>query len=184
MHVNPGFQKWGSARVVKACKAIGVACAVARADVPGRVKQTGQDSCYACAHERRRLLSSFCEKLGSRKLVLAHNLDDVNETFLMNLLYTSWARTILPVQPLFGGRLAIVRPLYYADKGLVHRYLRAVNIRTVRNRCPVERSGSRSVVRRFLKRLYANDPRIRAYLFAGLHNLKPEYLPSPKGGQR
>jgi tRNA 2-thiocytidine biosynthesis protein TtcA len=98
----------------------------------------------------------------------------------MNLLYTSSARTILPVQPLFGGRLIIVRPLYYVDKDLVRRLLRSAGIRAVRNRCPHERLSSRGTVRRFLRRLYAADPRIRSNLFAGLHNLKPEYLPRPR----
>ena len=104
VHVDPGFDGWNSARVVRACKSIGVDCAVVRTDVPGSVKRTGQDSCYTCARERRKALFLFCGQMGSRKLALAHNLDDVNETFLMNLLYTSSARTILPSQPLFAKR--------------------------------------------------------------------------------
>ena len=181
VHVDPGFDGWNSARVVKACGCIGIECTVVRTDVPACVERTGQDSCYTCARERRKALFSFCESQGSRRLALAHNLDDVNETFLMNLLYTSSARTILPAQPLFGGKLTIVRPLYYADKDLVLRYLNGAGIRPVRNRCPFERSSSRGTVRRFLKKLYADDPRIRTNLFAGLHNLKPEYLPKRKG---
>jgi tRNA 2-thiocytidine biosynthesis protein TtcA len=181
VHVDPGFDGWNSARVVKACEAIGVDCTVVRVDVPGCVKRSGQDSCYTCARERRKALFTLCGELGSAKLALAHNLDDVNETFLMNLLYTSSARTILPAQPLFGGRIVIVRPLYYVSKDLVLRYLKGVGIHPVRNRCPFERSSSRETVRKFLKRLYAEDPRIRTNLFAGLHNLKPEYLPAPKG---
>jgi tRNA 2-thiocytidine biosynthesis protein TtcA len=103
VHVDSGFDRWSSARVASACQAIGVDCAVVRIDVPAGVRPVGQDSCYACARERRKALFSYCDRVGSRKLALAHNLDDVNETFLMNLLYTSSARTILPAQPLFGG---------------------------------------------------------------------------------
>jgi len=180
VHVDPGFEGWNSVRVVKACRAIGVECEVLRTDMPASVKRAGRDSCYACAHERRKALFTYCDKLDSRKLALAHNLDDVNETFLMNLFYTSSARTILPAQPLFDGKLVLIRPLYYVDKTLVRRYLRDADLRPVRNACPYERSSSRRVVRRFLEHLYAEDPRIRTNLFAGLHNLKPEYLP-PKG---
>ncbi len=180
VHVDPGFDGWNSSRVKRACRTIGIDCTVIRADVPGVVGRTGQDSCYSCARERRKALFSFCRAQGITKLALAHNLDDVNETFLMNLLYTSSARTILPAQPLFGGKLTIVRPLYYTDKDLVLRYLKSAGIRAVRNRCRFERSSSRSTVRRFLQRLYAQDPRIRTNLFAGLHNLKPDYLPKPK----
>ena len=180
VHVDPGFAGWNSSRVARACERIGVACAVVRTDVPACVERTGQDSCYSCARERRKALFSYCERTGSLKLALAHNLDDVNETFLMNLLYTASARTILPAQPLFGGKLAIVRPLYYVEKESVRRYLQGADIRPVRNRCPYQRSSSRGKVRRFLDRLYAENPRIRTNLFAGLHNLKPEYLPTKK----
>lgn len=180
VHADPGFDGWSSARVTSACQAIGVGCAVVTIEVPAGAKKAGQDSCYACARERRKALFSYCEGVGSRKLALAHNLDDVNETFLMNLLYTASARTILPVQPLFGGRLTVVRPLYYVGKDLVRRYLKSAGIRAVRNRCPRERLSSRGKVRRFLQRLYATDPRIRSNFFAGLHNFKPDYLPRPK----
>jgi tRNA 2-thiocytidine biosynthesis protein TtcA len=180
VHVDPGFEGWNSARVVRACRTVGIGCTVLHGDGQGSDKRAGHDSCYVCARERRQALFSFCGEAGIRKLALAHNLDDVNETFLLNLLYTSSARTILPAQPLFGGRLTIVRPLYYVDKGLVLRYLKSAGIRAVRNRCRFERSNSRATVRRFLKRLYTDDPRIRTNLFAGLHNLKPDYLPKPK----
>jgi len=102
----------------------------------------------------------------------------------MNLLYTSSARTILPAQPLFDGKLLIVRPLYYVGRELVRRYLKGAGIRPARNRCPFERSSTRSTVRRFLERLCVHDPSIRTNLFAGLHNLKPEYLPTPKSHPR
>jgi tRNA 2-thiocytidine biosynthesis protein TtcA len=180
VHVDPGFQGWSSARVVDACRTIGVDCDVLRTRAPEREAETGRGCCYTCTRERRKALFSYCGRAGSGKLVLAHNLDDVNETFLMNLLYTSSARTILPVQPLFGGRLTIVRPLYYVDKNLVERYLKAAGIRPVPNRCPYGRSSSRGTVRRFLRRLYRKNPRTRSNLFSGLHNLKPEYLPRPK----
>ena len=75
----------------------------------------------------------------------------------------------------------IARPLYYADKTLIRRYLKDAGIRPVRNACPHEHKSSRRTIRRLLERLYARDPRIRTNLFAGLHNLKPEYLPPPKG---
>jgi tRNA 2-thiocytidine biosynthesis protein TtcA len=181
VHVDPGFEGWNSARVAKACRTIGVRYEVLRTDVPLSVVRNGEGSCYTCSRERRKTLFSFCSDVGSRKLALAHNLDDVNETFLLNLLYTSSARTILPSQPLFDGRLVIIRPLYYVDKAMVRRYLKDAGIRPVRNACPHESSSSRRIVRRFLERLYAQDQRLRTNLFAGLHNLKPEYLPPRKG---
>jgi tRNA(Ile)-lysidine synthase TilS/MesJ len=180
VHVDPGFDEWNSARVVKACGSIGVACTVVRVDVPACVKRTGHDSCYTCARERRKALFLFCEKLGSRKLALAHNLDDVNETFLMNLLYTSSA----PHHPAVTA--AVRRQARHRPAALLRKQgpgpalperrrhpggAQPVHIRALefaRNRAEAPQA---SLCRR---------PRIRTNLFAGLHNLKPEYLPVPK----
>jgi tRNA 2-thiocytidine biosynthesis protein TtcA len=180
VHVDPGFANWSSARVVGICRAMATECTVVQAEMASSASWTGRDSCHNCARTRRRALFSFCTEHGIRVLALAHNLDDVNETFLMNLLFTSSARTILATQPLFDGRLTIVRPLYYVDKDSVRHYVKSVGARPVRNPCPFAHAGSRAAVRRFLNRLYAQNSRVRTNLFAGLHNLKLEYLPKPR----
>jgi len=104
-------------------------------------------------------------------------MDDVNETFLLNLLFTASGAAIVPHQEFFRGKLVLVRPLYYVDKPLIRRYIAARGVRPVRNRCPAERSSTRMQVRRILERLYRAHPRTRTNLFRGIHNLKPEYLP-------
>jgi tRNA 2-thiocytidine biosynthesis protein TtcA len=176
VHVDPGFPGWNSRRVVAACARIGVVCEVLPADIT-RLREAGRDSCYLCARERRKALFRHAATLDCRKIALAHSMDDVNETFLMNLLFTSAASTFVPRQPLFGGKVEIIRPLYRLDKELVRRCLKDAGLRPVRNRCPRVRAGARAVVRRFCERLYHQDPRIRTNLFWGLHNLRPKYLP-------
>jgi tRNA 2-thiocytidine biosynthesis protein TtcA len=174
VHIDPGFPGWNSKRVARACERIGLPCLVPQ---PGIARESGADSCYACARERRKVLFRTADELGARKLALAHHMDDANETFLLNLLYASSGSTILPKQPLFRGRLFVVRPLYYMDKDLLLRYLKQVGLSPVRNKCPFERAGSRALVRRLLARLYQENPRARTNLFWGMQNLKPDYLP-------
>ncbi len=176
VHVDPGYPGWNSARVVRACERIGLPCAVRKACISyaGRL---GKDSCYSCARERRKELFKAADELGCRKVALAHHMEDVNETFLLNLLYTSSAATILPMQSLFKGRLFIIRPLYNMDKELILRCLKQAGLKPVRNRCPFEKTSTRGVVRRFLAKLYRENPRIKTNLFWGMQNLKPDYLP-------
>ncbi len=191
VHIDPGFAGWNPARIERACARIGLPCrvvqlAVARdmtgmSDIPDRVPGRRPDKrslCFLCARERRKALFEITAELGCRKLALAHNMDDVNETFLLNLLFTSSAAAIVPRQEFFDGRLEIIRPLYYIGKPLIRRYLAAQGLKAVRYRCPSDRSSTRMRVRRILERLYHQHPRTRTNLFWGLHNLKPEYLPS------
>jgi len=183
VHVHPGFEGWDSARIGRACARLGVDLIERRIDVPARIRATQYDSCFFCARERRKALFRTATELGARRVALAHNMDDVNETFLMNLLMAASGTTFVPCQELFRGTLIVVRPLYYLDSGLIRRYLRSTGVRPVRNRCPFEKSGTRMVLRRFLKRLYRGDRRIRTNLFWGMHNLKPQYLPrAPRPG--
>jgi len=179
VHINPGFAAWNSARVERACKKIGVPCLVRQLDVPAQLQTRNQNPCFVCGRARRKALFQTASELGCRTVALGHHLEDVNETFLMNLLFNSAGSTILPRQSLFHGALNVVRPLYYLDKLMITNLLRQAGLRPVRNRCPYEGKSSRILLRRFLARLYQQDRRIQTNLFWGIHNLRPEYLPGP-----
>jgi tRNA 2-thiocytidine biosynthesis protein TtcA len=190
VHVDPGFPGWNSGRVVRACARIGLPCRVVRTALRRGMTESSDDSarvpgtpdrrsfCFLCARARRKALFTVAAELNCRKLALAHNMDDVNETFLLNLLFASSGAAIIPRQAFFEGKLVVIRPLYYVDKNLVRRYLAAHGLRPARNRCPFDRSSTRMQVRRILERFYSQHPRTRTNLFWGIHNLKPEYLPS------
>jgi len=177
VHVDPGFEGWNSKRTERACARIGLPCHVIRLRAPALSKEPGDVDCFLCARERRRALFRVADGIGCGKVALAHHLEDVNETFLMNLLFTSSGATMVPRQSLFRGRLAIIRPLYYFDSEQIRRYLRRFGLRPVLNRCPSDRTSSRAQVRRILERFYSQNRRIKYNLFWGIHNLKPEYLP-------
>ncbi|HDQ99163.1 MAG TPA: adenine nucleotide alpha hydrolase family protein, partial [candidate division WOR-3 bacterium] len=179
VHVNPGFPGWRPERVVRACRRLGFDCRVITLDVPKKLAATGKDACFFCARARRRALFETAAELGARKVTLGHHLEDVNETYLLNLMRTSSAAAFLPRQELFGGEVVIVRPLYYLEKPMIADYLRKHGIGSARNRCPYERGGARRQLRRFLERLYREDRRVRTNIFWGIHNLKPQYLPRP-----
>ncbi len=176
--MDPGFESWKTSRVQRACAKAGLECYVASVDVPSKLKPVGLRPCFVCARERRKTLFRYADRVGASKIALAHHMEDVTETLLMNLLMTSSGSTFLPRQELFQGRLTVIRPLYYVEKPSIRSYLRSFGIRPVVNRCSFSKNGMRLLVRRFLERLYRKDRRLRTNIFWGIHNLKPEYLPS------
>jgi tRNA(Ile)-lysidine synthase TilS/MesJ len=181
IHINPGFPGWKTDRIEAICQRFGLTCTVKTVDVPAKLRATKTDSCFFCAHERRKALFSSAAQLGCQKVALGHHLEDVNETFLMNLFFTSSARTILPRQSLFSGTLIVIRPLYYFTEELIRTRLKVAAIRPVRNPCPYGKKSKRLLIRRFLARLEHTDHRIKTNIFWGIHNLKPEYLPQKTG---
>lgn len=176
VHIDPGFGWWNPERVSRICHRLGVACRVIRLQ-PHPALSADKPDCFWCARARRRALFEATSAAGATKLALGHHLEDINETFLINLAYASSGATMLPKQPLFGGALCILRPLYRITEDDIRYYLRHFGIRTVRNRCPNASTGARTLIRRFLQQLYRSDPRTRTNIFTGIHNLKPDYLP-------
>jgi tRNA 2-thiocytidine biosynthesis protein TtcA len=185
VHVDPGFPNWPTPRIERLFQRLGVDYEIVRADVPGRLAHYGENPCYVCSRERRKQLFELARRRGIRKIALAHHLEDVNETYLMNLLYSASARTFVPRQEFFGGKVEFIRPLYEFDKPTITGYLRQSGLKAIRTPCPYATKGRREVIRRFLNRLYRQYPRIRNNLFAGIRNVKLEYLPEsrPRNGQ-
>ncbi|MGQ9707892.1 MAG: tRNA lysidine(34) synthetase [bacterium] len=177
IHIHPGFSGWQTDRIEKICQRLGYQCIVKKINVLAKLKSTATQSCFFCARERRKALFETAAETGCKKVALGHHLEDVNETFLLNLLFTSSTRTILPSQRLFSGALTVIRPLYYFTEEMIRTRLRAAGLRPVHNPCPYENKSQRLIVRRFLNRLSRTDPRIKTNLFWGIHNIKPEYLP-------
>ncbi|MEO0071490.1 MAG: tRNA 2-thiocytidine biosynthesis TtcA family protein [candidate division WOR-3 bacterium] len=177
VHINPGFPNWKTKGIERLCERMGLTCLVKTIDVPRKLKETKTDSCFFCARERRKALFRTAKELNCNKVALGHHLEDVNETFLLNLIFTASARTILPVQPLFKGALKVIRPLYYFTEEMITARLNSAHIRPVQNRCPYFKKGARILIRRFLNRLLRYDARVATNIFWGIHNLKPEYLP-------
>jgi len=177
VHVDPGFPNWPTVRIERVLRRMAVEHEIIRARVPSQIRRYDENPCYVCSRERRKQLFELARRRGIRKVALAHHLEDVNETYLLNLLYSASARTFVPKQEFFNGELQFIRPLYEFDKPMITSYLRSHGLRAIRTPCPYAVKGRREEIRRFLSRLYRRYPRIRNNLFSGIRNLKRDYLP-------
>jgi tRNA 2-thiocytidine biosynthesis protein TtcA len=138
--------------------------------VMGRLKEGRTMNCYWCSTQRRTELLSYAMEQGFNKIALGHHLDDIIETFFMNLC----AKGELSAMPI---RLAyrkypveLIRPLAYLEERQViacaeeAQILRAVctcpfginsKRRDMRTRIAAFTGGSGAVKRRVLRALSA-----------------------------
>ena len=177
VHVVPNFPGWKTTRLEHIFRRLEVAYLISSVGAPEPQMNRRENRCYTCARERRKRLFDLARERGIRKIALAHHLEDVNETYFLNLIFTASAATFVPKQILFGGEIEIIRPLYRFDKEAIRKHLAQEGIRPIINQCPGAESSKRMLVRRFLDRLYKSDPRTRTNVFSGIRNIKPEYLP-------
>lgn len=182
VHIDPGFPKWHTQRLVKFFEALNVKYLISKIDVPNKLAEITNSgervkSCFFCSRERRKRLFELAEANGIKKIALAHHLEDVNETFFLNLLYVSEAKTFAPKQDFFQAQYHIIRPLYYFDKDFINNYAETYQIPVVKNKCPYDIDSERNRIRNLLNKYYAKNPRIKTNIFWGIKNARLDVLP-------
>ncbi len=143
-----------------------------------------ENPCFLCARLRRKVFFEAAEELGCNKVALGHNKDDIIETFLLNTFYAGEISTMIPHQVLFGGKLAIVRPLALVDEARVRAYAGLRALPVVKDNCPTRGTTRRAQIKGLLAELDKEDWRIKKNIFAALGNVRGEYLLDGNGYHR
>lgn len=192
VHINPGFANWKVEPLIKFFNRHGfhinklasdldkeheIEYKVINQQIDKKDNLANVSMCYFCARQRRKKIFEIAREHQISKIALAHHLEDVNETYLMNLIFNSRTSTFLPKQSFFEDRFFLIRPLYFFDKDLIFKYSKLYGIKPIKNRCPYESTNERMRVRKFLASLYKINPRIKTNIFWGIKNLKNDYLP-------
>jgi tRNA 2-thiocytidine biosynthesis protein TtcA len=134
-------------------------------------------SAFWCSHNRRRVLFEMAKRWGYNKIALGHHRNDVLETVLLNMFYHAEISTMLPVQSLFNGSMAIIRPLYNIPESDTRKFARIYNFPVAHCRCPTETETKREMFKRVLRDIERSNPRAAVNALRALENVREEYLP-------
>ena len=182
VHIDPGFKEGGTgAEVARVLAGVGIDLLVEATGFAASPAAAAGNLCYQCARHRRNRLFEIARQRRCNKLALGHHKDDLIETFFINILYAGNLSTMRPRQDLFGGRLAIIRPLSYLEKEEVRGMAAAAGLQPVKDACPAADHTRRDEIRKLCAGLFARDPGFKTSVFAALGNPRPDYLLTPAG---
>ncbi len=139
----------------------------------------GEDvACFRCSWERRKALFRTAIRLGCNKLALAHHLEDIVETILLNLLQHGRLERPEPLSPLFEGRLTLIRPLAFFKGHELRRFALACGLPVQESTCPHRQSSQRARIRAWLREFQRARPELyinvyRAVERYGIANSRP-----------
>lgn len=139
-------------------------------------RNRGKSPCFICSMNRRKRLFELAEILGCNKIAMGHNLDDLIETFFVNILYTGEISTMVPFQEMFGGRLTIIRPLALVEKHKIAKLSSRLHLPVFKNPCPSSVKSKRSEIREWIETLSRRDPAVRGNVRRAMGRVKKEYL--------
>lgn len=142
------------------------------------VKASSKNPCFICSRRRNQAIFEYAHSHNIRKVIFAHNRDDVIETLLMNMLYSRKISTMLPKQALFGGKIEVIRPLYEVPEILLTNY--AKDIPAVSKSCEYDGNTKREYVKNLVKMIVTQHPdiNINDNLYNSLLNLDLSHIPT------
>lgn len=133
--------------------------------------------CSFCGVLRRRALNTSAKMIGADRLATAHNLDDMAQTVLLNMLRGDHRRLLLldprgsPLSDMFVAR---VKP--YCEiperESTLHAYIRGIRFQS--RPCPYAPASMRSDIRDFLDRMEVKRPGTKFIVFQSMQKMLPQ----------
>jgi tRNA 2-thiocytidine biosynthesis protein TtcA len=132
--------------------------------------------CFLCSRLRRKRLFELAREFRCNKLALAHNKDDVIETFLLNIFFAREISTMIPYQTYFRGEFNLIRPLAYVEESLLKRFAREAQLPILENPCPTAKTTKRKYIKDLIRKLDEDHRGIKENIFKAMKHVKPDYL--------
>ena len=140
--------------------------------------------CSLCSKMRRGALNAVCKSYNVNKLALAHNSEDVLETFLLSLIYEGRLSTFQPVSHMSRSDITLIRPLIYAEAGDIKGVARRHNLPIVNNPCPKNHKSQREYMKNLVNSIKKEIPFAKDRMFAAVTNAdRYNLFPLKKGAK-
>lgn len=142
--------------------------------------------CSLCAKMRRGALHDATVRFGCNKIALGHNMDDVIETFMMNLFTVGNISCFEPVSYLDMKDITLIRPLALAPEREIIKAAKKYELPVVKSKCPEDGHTNRQTMKGFLAERERSDHGFKNRIFGAIRrsNLNGwggvDYVPKQK----
>jgi tRNA 2-thiocytidine biosynthesis protein TtcA len=181
IYIDLGFERDPAHLIEDYCKKVGYRLRIEHTDYgrQGHSEENRENPCFLCSRLRRKRLFELAHERGCNKLALGHNMDDIIETLFLNMCYSGQISTMVPYQPLFKGKLTLIRPLAFLDEPTINRFAENHRFPEFENPCPSARISKRREIKKMLNSMYQTNKKIKGNIFRAMSHVKPDYLLTP-----
>jgi len=174
---QPGFPKHVLPEYLES---VGVKYHVIERDTYSVVKRVipeGKTTCGLCSRLRRGNLYAYAKENGFTKIALGHHLDDVVETFFLNLLYGGALKAMPPKLKSDDGDNVVIRPLAYCRESDLEKLAATRDYPIIPcNLCGSQPNLQRQVIKQMLTEWDKRQPGRTETIFKALTNVSPSQL--------
>jgi tRNA 2-thiocytidine biosynthesis protein TtcA len=147
-----------------------------------RIREGQTMNCWWCSTQRRTELLHVAQEKGYSKIALGHHLDDILETFFMNLTHKAELSTMLPKMTYDKYEQAIIRPLAWVEESEIEEFISLMGLDSVSCVCGYDATSKRKKVRHIVEQIAEMEGSgARERMMEAMHNPKLRYLISRVG---
>ena len=179
--MNPGYNENNKTTILNNARLLNIDLKMFNSDIFEVSNMLNEKSpCYMCARMRRGYLYSKAEELGCNKIALGHHFDDVIETTLLSIFYSSEVKTMLPKlhSENFKG-IDLIRPLYLVKESSILAWCKYNDLTFINCACKfadrvsksTESISKRKEMKDLIKYLRSKNPDIDYNIFKSLDNI-------------
>ncbi len=184
--MDPGYTPENRALIEENAKLLNIPVHIFESDIFDVTTRVGGSPCYLCARMRRGCLYSKAQSLGCNKIALGHHFDDVIETVLMSMCYSSEIKTMLPKlhSTNFEG-MQLIRPLYRVKEEDIISWVNYNGLHFLQCACKLtqdskdrEDLSKRKETKALIKYMNSINPNAADNIFRSLHNVNLATMPA------
>lgn len=189
LSMDPGYKEENRIKIRENAEILGIDLSFFETNIFEVAQSLADKPCYMCARMRRGHLYNRARELGCTKIALGHHLNDVIETTVMSMFYSSKLETIIPkaLSKNFG-EMELIRPLYRIKEQDILAWARYNDLSFINCACKFteenEKSGEitskRLEVKLLLNELKKNNPEIEDNIFRAMHAVYLKTFPGYK----
>ncbi|GMO16791.1 MAG: tRNA 2-thiocytidine biosynthesis TtcA family protein [Spirochaetaceae bacterium] len=144
--------------------------------VTGRLKAGRKMNCYWCSTQRRGELISFALKNNCNKIALGHHLDDILETYFMNITQSGILRGMPARIDYNKYPVTLIRPLAYLEEKQVIACANEQGILKAVCTCPYGLASKRRAIRSSIADFTGGNSAVKRRIFAAFENQHTEKI--------
>jgi tRNA 2-thiocytidine biosynthesis protein TtcA len=127
----------------------------------GRLKEGEKMNCYWCSTQRRTELLKYAVENNFNKIALGHHLDDIIETFFMNMTNKGELSTMPVLLSYRKYPVSLIRPLAYAEEQQIIACAAEQDILKAACTCPYGVNSKRRDVRKRIAEFTGNSGTVK-----------------------
>ena len=191
--MDPGYNPANRRKIEDNAELLNIPIEIFESNIFAVADRVEESPCYLCARMRRGYLYNNAKIRGCNKIALGHHMNDVIETTLLGMLYSSQLQGMMPKlrSRNFEG-MELIRPLYCIREEDIIAWKRYNGLEFLQCACRfterIHESGDgvgdskRQEVKALIKSLKKDNPNVEKSIFNSIHAVCTETFPGLKYG--